>query len=70
MKLLHDWQDVLKRAWSIRLILLTGFFSGMEAALPVLGGMESVPRGLFALLSFISANGAFVTRVMQQKEKP
>lgn len=71
MKLADDWNRVLKRAWSVRLILIAGFFSGLEALVQVVSlfvDQWPVPRGAFAILSFVAANGAFVTRLMAQKD--
>ena len=68
MKLLDDWKRVLRRAWSIRLILLAGLLSGIEVALPLLDGFVSLPRGLFAGLSAIMTAGAFIARLLAQKE--
>jgi len=70
MKLVDDWKRILKRAWSIRLILLAGFFSGLEALIQVATLFIEelpIPRGLFAAISFIAANGAFVTRLIAQQ---
>lgn len=68
MKLIEDWKVVLKKAWSIKLILIAGFFSGLEFILPMMAELVVIPNGTFALLAFISTNAAFVTRVMAQKE--
>lgn len=68
MKLIEDWRRVLRRAWSIRMILLAGFFSGLEVAVPFLETLVPLPRGVFALLAFVATNAAFVTRLMAQKE--
>lgn len=68
MTLLSDWRDVLRRAWSIRLILLAGLLSGLEVALPLLDGVVDLPRGLFAALSMAMTAGAFVARLVAQRE--
>lgn len=68
MKLLDDWKMVLRRAWSVRLILLAGLLSGIEVALPLLDSVVSLPRGLFAGLSAIMTAGAFVARLLARKE--
>ena len=34
---LPDWRDILRRAWSIRLMLLAGLLSGCEAVLSATG---------------------------------
>lgn len=67
MKLHHDWKNILRKAWSIRLILIAGFFSGAEVFLPFLQEFLPVHRGVFGFLSFVTANGAFVTRLLAQK---
>ncbi len=67
MNLHPDWKSILRRAWSIRLIFIAGFFSGLEVALPFLQDFLPVRQGAFGLLSFIAANGAFVFRLIAQK---
>lgn len=64
MTLLENWLEVLKRAWSIRLILLAAFFSGLEVVLPILGGESQ--SGVFAALSFLATAGAFASRLVAQ----
>lgn len=67
MKLDSDWKDVLRKAWSIRLIIIAGLFSGLEVALPFLDGFMPIPRGVFAVLSFVATGGAFVARLVAQQ---
>lgn len=66
MKLLTDWKRILKRAWSIRLLILAGVLSGIEVILPFFS--DAIPRGPFAVLSFLAVAGAFVARLVAQKE--
>lgn len=66
--LVDDWRKVLRKAWSLRLIALAGVLSGAEIALPLLDGVLSMPRGLFAALSALATGGAFVSRLVAQKE--
>lgn len=66
MKLISDWRHVLQRAWSIKLLLLAAVFCGAEAALPLLCGF--IPPRLFAALSFLTVAGAFVARILAQKD--
>lgn len=66
MKLLTNWKRILKRAWSIRLLILAGVLSGIEVVLPFFS--DSIPRGPFAVLSFLAVGGAFVARLVAQKE--
>lgn len=65
MKLVSDWKRVLKRAWSIRLLLLAGIFSAVEVALPFFE--NSIPTGIFAAASGLATGAAFVARLVAQK---
>jgi hypothetical protein len=67
LKLVPNWQRVLRHAWSIRLLILAGVLSGAEVALPLLGGVLPIPTGVFAFLSATAAGGAFVARLVAQK---
>lgn len=73
-KWLHDdWRQILKQAWSIRLILLAGFFSCAEVVLPYLENDLPVRHGTFAALAGLSTMAAFVTRILAQsafKDRP
>jgi len=68
MHLIDDWRDVLKRAWSIRLIVVAAILSGAEVALPFVDGLADIPRGVFATLSGITTAAAFVARLIAQKK--
>jgi hypothetical protein len=65
VRLLSDWQAILRRAWSIRLMLLAGLLSGAEVILPLF--VEAIPRNLFAVLSMLTVMGAMVARLLAQK---
>lgn len=64
--LIPDWKNVLRRAWSARLMLLAALLSGVEIALPFFS--HAMPRGVFAGLSFAAVSGAFIARFIAQKE--
>lgn len=66
MKLVPNWLDVLRRAWSIRLIIVAALLSGLEVALGIWGG-GSIPPGTFAALSGLVSAVAFVSRLVAQK---
>jgi hypothetical protein len=66
MHLYENWKDILRKAWSIRFIVLAGVLSGAEVILPFFA--EDIPQGLFALLSFLAVSGAFVSRIVAQKD--
>lgn len=66
MRLIPNWRDVLRWAWSIRLAALAAFLSGVEIVLPFLS--EAIPRGIFVGMSFLFTVGAFIARFVAQKE--
>lgn len=65
--ILHDeWRTIVRKAWSVRLIVLAFALSAAEVILPFFDG--ALPRGLFAALSGLTVAGAFVARLVAQKE--
>lgn len=66
IKLIDEWREVLKKAWSIRFIIITAILNGAEVVLPLFS--DSFPRGIFSILSFFSVSGAFLARILAQKE--
>jgi hypothetical protein len=68
VEVVWNWRQVLRRAWSIRLILLAGLFSGLEVAFAVFADNPPIPRGTFASLSGFTTMAAFIARVIAQKD--
>ena len=66
MQLYDDWKVILKKAWSIRFMLLAGILSAVEVILPFFE--DRFPRGLFAGLSGLSVGAAFIARLVAQKD--
>jgi hypothetical protein len=70
MQLLDDWPAILKKAWSVRWILLAALLSATEAALPhiqeAVEPLDILPRGTFAILSALATAAALVARVLVQ----
>jgi hypothetical protein len=68
MKLVADWRRVLKRAWSIRLMILAGVLSGVEVilGLPDIALYLDWPQGMFAAASGLATMAAFVARLLAQ----
>lgn len=64
---IHNWREVLRYAWSIRLMILAAALSGIEVALPFIGALP-IPTGIFAALSALTTAGAFVARLVAQKD--
>ena len=64
MTLLNDWKKILKKAWSVRLVLISGMLSGAELILPMY--VDALPRGVFATLSILTAGASAVARLIAQ----
>lgn len=65
MHMISDWQAILKKAWSVRLMIIAGLLSGCEIILPLYA--DSLPRHLFASLSMIVITAALIARLVAQK---
>ncbi len=66
MRFLTNWKKILKKAWSIKLILFAAFLSGVEVVLPLIDA--AFPPGIFAVMSFMVAIAAFIARLVVQQE--
>ena len=61
-----NWKTIVRKAWSVRLIVLAFILSAAEVILPFFDG--AMPSGLFAALSGVTVAGAFIARLMAQKD--
>jgi hypothetical protein len=68
MRLTYDWKDILRKAWSVRLMILAGLLTAAEVVLPLFA--DSLPRGLFAALSGVTVCAALVARLLAQRDLP
>lgn len=66
MKLYDNWKEILRKAWSIRFMIIAGVLSGIEIILPLFA--EHFPRNIFAILSFVFVAAAFVSRLVAQRD--
>lgn len=66
MHLIENWKQVLRKAWSVRLMLLAGLLSGCEAVLPFFAESLPWPRWASSLLVAGVVAGAFVARIVAQ----
>ena len=64
MHLHKDWKNLLKRAWSVRLMALAGLLTGLEAILPL--WVDSIPRSTFSIASVVVITLAMVARLVAQ----
>lgn len=67
--LLPDWRRLIRRAWSLRLILLAGLLTGCEAVLSAMG-TEWLPVPVWARMAILFGvlGAAFVARLLAQKD--
>lgn len=66
IKFKNDWRDILKRAWSVRLMAVAFLLTAIEVMLPFFG--EKFPPRVFAVASGLAVAGAFVARLVAQKD--
>ena len=60
MRLIENWRLVLKKAWSVRLLILAAVLTGIEAIMPFL----QLPKA--AIFGLVTA--ALIARVIAQKD--
>lgn len=71
MNLYPNWLTILRKAWSVRFMLMAAFFTGIETALPILQPIlepATIPTGLFAALSGLATSAALVSRIVAQRD--
>ena len=61
-----DWKEILKKAWSVRLMILAGILTAIEVILPLF--FDSIPRNVFAVAIGITTAAALVARLIAQKD--
>jgi hypothetical protein len=66
MKLYDNWRVIVRKAWSVRLMALAVVLTAAEVLLPLF--MHDMPRSVFATLSAIAVIGAFLARIVAQKD--
>jgi hypothetical protein len=64
MTLIHNFRDVLLKAWSMRLWALSTLLMVVEFALPLFE--SQVPPRVFMVLSFLAGIAGMGARLMQQ----
>jgi hypothetical protein len=68
MRLYSNWRWIVRKAWSIRLILFAGLLTGTEAVLSAFGAdWLPVPHWVRMLIIMAVMGGAFVARIVAQK---
>lgn len=69
MKLLPNWKRVLRKAWSMRFMLLAGVLAGCEAVLTAFGpDFLPMPPWARMVVVMVVIFAAFVSRLVAQKD--
>lgn len=66
MQVRSNWRRFLRKAWSVRLMLVASILSGCNAVLPYASDFMS--RGTFAGVSFLIVTGALLSQFIVQKD--
>jgi hypothetical protein len=66
MALYSNWREIVKKAWSIRLMAVAAVMSAAEVIVPFFA--DALPRGAFAAISGLTVAGAFVARLVAQRD--
>jgi hypothetical protein len=66
MKLLDNWDQILKKAWSVKFNIAATLFGAAEVIVGLID--PAMPRGVFAGIAAAISIGSNVARVLAQKE--
>lgn len=66
MTLSENWPTLLRKAWSVRFMVLAFLLTMAEVMLPFFS--DAVHPRTFAILSGLAVAGAFVSRLVAQKD--
>lgn len=66
MTLKDDWRTLVRKAWSVKFMVLAFALTMAEVMLPFFS--DAVPPRTFAVLSGLAVAGAFVSRLIAQKD--
>lgn len=66
MTLKDNWRSLIRKAWSVKFMVLAFILTMAEVMLPFFS--DAVPPKLFAVLSGLAVAGAFVSRLIAQKD--
>lgn len=61
-----NWKQIIRKAWSIRFMTMAAILSACEVVLPLYE--DTIPKNLFASLSFFFVTAAFISRIVAQRD--
>lgn len=64
MKLLDNWREIARKAWSVRLALLAAFLGAVEIVVQFVAATQPTPY--FAMASALTSFAAAVARIVAQ----
>ncbi len=67
LRLIPNAKRVFWRSWTSRILIVGGFLTAAEAALPYLAGMDLISPEIFPLVTFGVVFAAFVARYILQE---
>lgn len=67
MQLVENWDQIIKKAWSVKFSILAALLGGAEVAVQLVKP-AGIPDGVFAGIAAIVSMGATLARVLQQQE--
>lgn len=67
MKLVENWDQILKKAWSIKFTIAATLLGAVEVAVQLIKPV-GVPDGVFAGIAAATSLAAGVARLLQQQE--
>lgn len=69
MMLIRNWRRVIRRAWSIRLMIIAAVLSAVEVGLSLIDArMLGLPEGVFAAGSAFITAAALIARLLAQSD--
>lgn len=66
VKLYPNWKQIIRKAWSVRFMTMAAILSACEVVLPLYE--DTIPRNIFASLSFFFVTAAFISRIVAQRD--
>lgn len=69
MRLVDEWQWLVRKAWSVRLLAIAALLSGLEVTIQVMiayGVQTPIPAGPFAILAGLVTVAALIARFVAQ----
>jgi hypothetical protein len=67
MRLVENWDQIIKSAWSVKFTAIAALLSGLEVAVQIIKP-EGIPNPLFAVLAGLVSMAVIPARILAQRE--